>query len=58
MFYEEMDANRSLEIKLVRFDLDRFDEICDHLLVICEDRGNLPCGAVGTYKILRQRAAI
>ena len=58
VFYEEMDANRSLENKLVRFDSDRFDEICDHLLVICEDRDNLPCGAVGTYKNLRQRTAI
>ena len=34
-FYEEMNANPSLEMQFLRSDLDSFDEICDHLLVIC-----------------------
>ena len=58
VFYEEMGANPSLEMQLLRSDFDRFDEICDHLLVICEDRADLPCGVVGTYRILRKRTAI
>ena len=58
VFDEEMDANPSLEMQRLRPDFDRFDQICDHLLVICKDRDDLPCGVVGTYRILRQRAAL
>ena len=58
VFYEEMNANPSSEMQLLRSDFDSFDEICDHLLVICEGRADLPSGVVGTYRILRQRVAI
>ena len=58
VFYEEMNANPSLEMELLRSDFDSFDEICDHLVVICENRTDLPCGVVGTYRMLRQSEAI
>ena len=58
VFYEEMNSNPSVEMELLRSDSDRFDEICDHLVVVCEDRADLPCGVVGTYRILRQSEAI
>lgn len=58
VFYEEMDASPSLEMKFLRSDFDSFDDICDHLLVICEDRVDLPSGVVGTYRILRRRVAM
>ena len=45
VFYEEMNAKPSSEMQVLRSDFDSFDEICDHLLVISEDRIDLP-GAV------------
>ena len=46
MFDEEINANPSVEMELLRSDFDSFDEICDHLVVVCEDRADLPCGVV------------
>jgi len=45
-------------MQFLRSDFDSFDEICDHLLVICDDRADLPCGVFGTYKILRRSIAM
>jgi len=58
VFYEEMGAIPSPRMKVLRSDFDSFDEVCDHLLVICKDRTDLPCGVVGTYRILRQSVAL
>lgn len=53
VFYEEMAARPSAEMRRRRRDFDDFDEICDHLLVI--DHGKGPGGAVvGTYRLLRR----
>ncbi len=51
VFYEEMAAEPSPEMRDSRRDFDRFDSICDHLLVIDRDR---PAGdqIVGTYRML------
>jgi putative hemolysin len=57
VFYEEMDAIPTAEMKSRRADFDSFDDVCDHLLVICKDRVDLPCGVVGTYRILRSSVA-
>ncbi|MCF8467230.1 MAG: GNAT family N-acetyltransferase, partial [Sneathiella sp.] len=58
IFYEEMGATPSALCRGLARDIDRFDEICDHLLVIDLERsaeGN-PC-VVGTYRFLRSRVA-
>ncbi|MBK20579.1 MAG: hemolysin-like protein [Rhodospirillaceae bacterium] len=57
VFYDEMRAIPSPEMKALRLDFDSFDEVCDHLLVFCKDRTDLPCGVVGTYRILRHSIA-
>jgi len=57
VFYEEMSAIPSVEVKATRRDFDRFDEICDHLLVIDTKRSDLPGGVVGTYRVLRSTVA-
>ncbi len=58
VFYEEMDAVPSPEMEFLRSDFDQFDDVCDHLLVFCKDRTDLPCGVVGTYRILRRSVAM
>ncbi|MBT4428357.1 MAG: GNAT family N-acetyltransferase [Rhodospirillaceae bacterium] len=57
VFYEEMTSRPSDEMAAKRRDFDRFDEYCDHLLVIDQDR---PAGSeqvVGTYRLLRRSVA-
>lgn len=56
VFYEEMSARPTPEMAAARRDADRFDEICDILLVTDETR---PVGesVVGTYRLLRQEVA-
>ena len=57
VFYEEMHATPSPEMAATRRDFDRFDEICDHLVVVDHDRGDGPTGIVGTYRLLRRSVA-
>ena len=57
VFYEEMSAIPSEEVSLSERDFDRFDKICDHLLVIDSQRTDLPGGVVGTYRLLRSSVA-
>lgn len=57
VFYEEMQARPSNENMARERDFDRFDEICDHLLVISEDRMGRNGGVVGTYRVLRRSVA-
>lgn len=57
VFYEEMKAHPSAEVAASKRDFDRFDEICDHLLVVDSTRTDLPCGVVGTYRLLRSSVA-
>ncbi|MDA0228801.1 MAG: GNAT family N-acetyltransferase [Proteobacteria bacterium] len=57
VFYEEMTARPSEEMAAKGRDFDRFDQYCDHLLVIDND---LPIGSnqvVGTYRLLRRSVA-
>lgn len=64
VFYEELGARAESEAHAIGMDADRFDPICDHLLVIQKvgatspnaimlDEGEL----VGTYRLLRQDVA-
>lgn len=58
IFYNEMAAKPTLEMAARSRDFDRFDDLCDHLLVIDHDRGDGPEGVVGTYRLIRRAAAI
>lgn len=55
VFYEEMDAEPSPEMRAVRRDFDRFDQYCDHLLLVdravVDDEGQP--AVVGCYRMMR-----
>lgn len=55
IFVEEMGAVPDLISRLKRRDIDAFDKICDHLLVI--DHALPEPEIVGTYRLLRQDVA-
>lgn len=60
IFYEEMAAHASEEVRAAGRDFDRFDPICDHLLVLDRAAPRRPDGrpaVVGTYRLLRQEVA-
>jgi L-ornithine Nalpha-acyltransferase len=61
VFYEEMSAAPSHAARLTRLDADRFDALCDHLLVIDHEAtgrfGGRRPQIVGTYRLLRQDVA-
>ncbi len=59
VFYEEMSAIPSPEMQASGRDFDRFDEVCDHLLVIDRDvldEDGQPA-VVGTYRFMRNEQA-
>lgn len=59
VFYDELGARQSALHAMERRDADRFDAICDHLLVIDSALpGPMHKRIVGTYRLLRQEAAI
>ena len=55
VFYEEMSAMPSPEMRLQSRDFDHFDDVCDHLLVVdrsvIDDDGQP--AVVGTYRLMR-----
>ncbi len=58
VFYEERAAKPTAEMAARRQDFDRFDEVCDHLLVIDEKAGPGRTGkVVGTYRLIRRAVA-
>lgn len=66
VFHEEMSARPSLLARLMRRDRDRFDKVCDHLIVRAQDEaaggqgragGARPSPVVGTYRLLGQERA-
>jgi putative hemolysin len=57
IFYEEMAARPSPEAASARRDIDSFDAVCDHLLVIDRRRGDSASGIVATYRLIRREAA-
>jgi putative hemolysin len=59
VFYKEMSAVPDTAARLARRDIDPYDALCEHLLVIdhaTPDRGDRP-RVVGTYRLLRQDVA-
>ena len=54
VFFEEMSAKPSPEVRARKRDFDDFDSLCDHLLVIDHDKSDVDGGVVGTYRLLRR----
>ena len=57
VFYEGLGARPLSEMLRRRRDMDRFDDDCDHLLVLDRSRGGGGL-VVGTYRLLRRQAAV
>lgn len=59
VFVEEMKATLAPEAMLRRRDVDAYDAICDHLLVVDNAiEGEIEDQIVGTYRLLRQEVAL
>ncbi len=56
IFYDEMGAEPTPRMAVVRRDIDDYDAICDHLLVVDHGADGKP-HVVGTYRLLRQVVA-
>jgi putative hemolysin len=56
VFYEGLGARPLSDMLRRRRDMDRFDNDCDHLLVLDQSRGGTGL-VVGTYRLLRRQAA-
>ena len=56
VFYEEMNAKASPEQASARRDIEPFDPICDHVLVIDHNKAGND-SIVGTYRMLRRSVA-
>lgn len=56
IFYGEMAAKPDWRMRMTKRDIDAYDPVCDHLLVIDHD---MPANRqiVGTYRLLRQEVA-
>src|SRR5205823_534371 len=61
VFYEEMSAIPDAAARVARRDVDGYDAICDHLLVIdhagADGTTRQASRVVGTYRLLRQDVA-
>jgi putative hemolysin len=53
VFYENMGAQPSAEARDLERDVDVFDPICDHLLIIDRAAGAGALKVVGTYRLMR-----
>jgi putative hemolysin len=56
IFYDEMGAAPTPQMAAARRDIDAYDSICDHLLVVDHGLDGSP-HVVGTYRLLRQSVA-
>ena len=59
VFYEEMSAVPDPSMRESRRDFDKYDEVCDHLLVVdrdAHDEDGQPL-VVGTYRLIRRKDA-
>ena len=57
VFYSEMAAHPTLAMERRARDYDRYDHVCDHLLVRDMARSPGPQSVVGTYRLIRRQAA-
>ena len=59
VFYEEMSATPTPQMREAERDFDKFDDVCDHLLVVdrdAHDQDGQPL-VVGTYRLTRKKDA-
>jgi L-ornithine Nalpha-acyltransferase len=59
VFYQEMSAIPSAQMRAAARDFDKFDDVCDHLLVVdrdAHDADGQPL-VVGTYRLTREHDA-
>ncbi|HEX2580604.1 MAG TPA: GNAT family N-acyltransferase [Dongiaceae bacterium] len=57
IFYEEMAAQPTAEMRRLGRDFDALDEYCDHLIVVDENNRHRDEGIVATYRLLRRSGA-
>jgi len=59
VFYEEKSAQPTPEMAAARRDFDKFDDVCDHLLVVDRDAHGADGQplVVGTYRLTREKDA-
>ncbi|WP_408886187.1 GNAT family N-acetyltransferase [Lichenicoccus roseus] len=57
IFYEEMGAQPDDTARRLKRDIDIFDDVADHLLVIDHALGSGPRGVVGTYRLVQNEGA-
>lgn len=57
VFYQEMAAQPTVEMRECRRDFDPYDAVADHLLVIDRARGRGAQAVVGCYRLIRREAA-
>ncbi|WP_428391236.1 GNAT family N-acetyltransferase [Lichenicoccus sp.] len=57
IFYEEMGAEPDTRARRTRRDVDAFDAVADHLLVIDHAVSSGPRGVVGTYRLVQNEGA-
>ncbi|MBC7433834.1 MAG: GNAT family N-acetyltransferase [Rubritepida sp.] len=57
VFVDEMGARPDEAARASGLDIDEFDAVADHLLVLDHDRGEGASSVVGTYRLIRRSAA-
>ena len=57
VFFQDMSARATEQMAATGRDFDEFDAFCDHLLVIDRSLTDCELGVVGTYRVMRRRAA-
>ncbi len=57
IFYGEMGANPDDRVRRLQRDVDMFDDVADHLLVIDHAVSSGPKGIIGTYRLVQNEAA-
>lgn len=57
IFYEEMGAKPTPEFQKQKRDFDKYDDVCDHLLILDHKVGKGADAIVATYRLIRQSAA-
>lgn len=57
VFYDEMGAHADAATRASLRDMDEFDAVADHLLVLDHDLGEGAAAVVGTYRLIRREGA-
>lgn len=58
VFYEDMGATPSPEFLTHKREYDRYDEVCDTLMIIDHARGSGDDAVIGTYRLIQAEAAM